>query len=169
MRNLTISQNAITEDRWNQYKANGLAANNGAVDVGRTDTADSFLTMDIPFPSTGNPKFDADTPKLTPGDTYVRMELAPNVECNIYYVVAPVGGITTTVSTGISGSTTFSNNQLLEEYNRQEEVDPDSGEITITYAPYGGPFVPKSAMTGDPNVDHAEDTANGWEIGRAHV
>ncbi len=162
MRNLTISQNAITEDRWNQYKANGLAANNGAVDVGRTDTADSFLTMDIPFPSTGNPKFDADTPKLTPGDTYVRMELAPNVECNIYYVVAPVGGITTTVSTGISGSTTFSNNQLLEEYNRQEEVDPDSGEITITYAPYGGPFVPKSAMTGDPNVDHAEDTANGW-------
>ncbi|MDE7260889.1 MAG: S-layer homology domain-containing protein [Oscillospiraceae bacterium] len=159
MRNLTISNNAITEKLWAEYQTRGLAANNGAVDVGTTDTADKFLTMDIPFPSTGNPKFDADTPKLTPGDTYVRMELAPDIACRIYYVIAPVGSITTTVSTGNAGG--FSNGQLLAETNFTPN-DPDDPSAGGTYAPYEGPFVPKSSAAGDPNEEYANATANGW-------
>ena len=163
MRNLTISHNAITEAKWAEYQSNGLAASNGAVDVGTTDTEDSFLTLEIPFPSTGNPKFDAGTPKFTPGDTFVKMELTADVPCKIFYVIAPVGGITTAVSTGDKeGGGSFSNGELLEKNNPLTPVDPADPDGEKEHRPYKGPFVPESAVPGDPNAEHAEDKPDGW-------
>ena len=164
MRNLTISHNAITEAKWAEYQSNGLAASNGAVDVGTTDTEDSFLTLEIPFPSTGNPKFNTGSPKLTPGDTFVKMELTPDVACRIHYVIAPVGSITTTVSTGDKedGSGAFKNQELLEKNNPPKPEDPDDPDSAEVRGPYKGPYVPDSAAAGDPNAEHAEDKPDGW-------
>ncbi|MDE7243090.1 MAG: Ig-like domain-containing protein, partial [Oscillospiraceae bacterium] len=83
-------------DNWEPFLEDGLT-NGGGVSIGITDQSSTFLSMDWPFTDSRIPLFMNDYPHITPGDTYVDMELALDQTSPgsvISYVIAPEGGIT---------------------------------------------------------------------------
>ncbi|MEY8403366.1 S-layer homology domain-containing protein [Oscillospiraceae bacterium 44-34] len=98
---VTLSR-GLNKDRWEEYKALGLN-NGGIVSIGISPQDNDYLRIRQLFTDTKLPEFTKTYPSFAEtdiGDTFATIRLNMDRAGKIYYVVAPVGQITTTVSDG---------------------------------------------------------------------
>ena len=131
----------ISEDDLKSFVDAGISSNNGGASIGSPNGADGGkpLPLVLKFPNTQNPNFRNTHPQFSPEDTYVNIDI--NIEdvekqCKVYYVIAPIGSITTEVATGKKDDGTYYQNADLLEGNK---------------AGYAGPYVPLGGSPSDPN------------------
>ena len=93
----SLSRQISTETGWTNFVTSGLNGNGGA-SIGTTRTGSDCLELSTPFADSAIPAFASGSPEwLEEGDTFLNMGLTLNRASTIYYVIAPVGGITTTL------------------------------------------------------------------------
>lgn len=97
----SLSRQIATDQGWKDL-ANGDLAN-GVASIGTTRTGSDFLELTTPFTDSAIPEFAPGFPQWLDGDnkagdTFLTMGLTLNRACTIYYVIAPEGAISTTVS-----------------------------------------------------------------------
>ncbi|MCI9587683.1 MAG: S-layer homology domain-containing protein [Oscillospiraceae bacterium] len=98
----SLSRQLAVEKGWTDFLASGLNGNGGA-SIGTTRTGSDCLELSTPFADSAIPAFASGSPEwLEEGDTFLSMGLTLNRASTIYYVIAPVGGITTTLK-GVTG------------------------------------------------------------------
>ena len=137
----------ISEDDLKNFVDAGISSNNGGASIGSPNGADGGkpLPLVLKFPNTQNPNFRNTHPQFSPEDTYVNIDI--NIEdvekqCKVYYVIAPIGSITTEVATGKKADGTYYQNADLLEDNK---------------AGYVGPYVPLGGSPSDPNQVESAD------------
>lgn len=111
----------LTMDLWEQYKELGLT-NSGIASIGLSPQDTEYLRIRQLFTDTQLPEFATSKPEFLDdniGDTFATINLGLDRAGKIYYVIAPVGEITTTIE---KNGKTY-NNQLA-----WPEVDGNDGE-----------------------------------------
>ena len=91
--------NGLSMDLWEQYKELGLT-NSGIASIGLSPQDTEYLRIRQLFTDTALPEFALTYPEFLDdniGDTFATINLSLNRAGKIYYVVAPVGEITTTI------------------------------------------------------------------------
>ena len=89
-------------DLWEQYKELGLT-NSGIASIGLSPQDTEYLRIRQLFTDTQLPKFATSRPEFLDdniGDTFATINLSLDRAGKIYYVIAPVGQITTTIDKG---------------------------------------------------------------------
>ena len=84
---LAMLANNVIESNWDQQVGNGVT------NIGLPET----LELHAPFQEQSAPEFDGGYPRFQPGDSSVNMGLMLDRQGTVYYVVAPLGNITTEI------------------------------------------------------------------------
>lgn len=124
--------NGLSMDLWEQYKEMGLASG-GIASIGLSPQDTEYLRIRQLFTDTQLPVFAVSRPEFLDsniGDSFATINLSLDRAGKIFYVIAPVGEITTTIQ---KGGNTFNNADAWEEV-----AGNDGDSSTTDTLPSGG-------------------------------